>query len=95
MYSDICLLLPVRLETGSPAENGNILMGEAPNTPVDSLYNIGMISAPVRILPLEDVLQRRADYASTEVNIMKSQAQRKAALSQFNPQRKKIGRAHV
>ena len=64
----------------------NILMGEAPNTPVDSLYNIGMISAPVRILPLEDVLQRRADYASTEVNIMKSQAQRKAALSQFNPQ---------
>ena len=48
-------------------------MGEAPNTPVDSLYNIGMISAPVRILPLEDVLQRRADYASTEVNIMKSQ----------------------
>ena len=38
----------------------NILMGEAPNTPVDSLYNIGMISAPVRILPLEDVLQRRA-----------------------------------
>ena len=30
-------------------------------------------------------LQRRADYASTEVNIMKSQAQRKAALSQFNP----------
>ena len=64
----------------------NILMGAAPNAPVDSLYSIGMISAPVRILPLEDVLQRRADYASTEVNIMKSQAQRKAALSQFNPQ---------
>ena len=69
----------------------NILMGEEPNNPVDSLYTIDtasapVISAPVRILPLEDVLQRRADYASTEVNIMKSQAQRKAALSQFNPQ---------
>ena len=58
----------------------NILMGEEPNNPVDSL------SAPVQILSLENVLQRRADYESTEVNIMKSQAQRKAALSQFNPQ---------
>ena len=40
----------------------------------------------MQILSLENVLQRRADYESTEVNIMKSQAQRKAALSQFNPQ---------
>ncbi|MDD3039174.1 TolC family protein [Bacteroides sp.] len=64
----------------------NILMGEEPNAAVDSLYFIGIPSAPVQILSLEDVLQQRADYASTEVNIMKSQAQRKAALSQFNPQ---------
>lgn len=64
----------------------NILMGEEPNNPVDSLYTIDAASAPVQILSLEDVLQRRADYESTEVNIMKSQAQRKAALSQFNPQ---------
>ena len=62
----------------------NILMGEEPNNPVDSLYTID--TAPVQILSLENVLQRRADYESTEVNIMKSQAQRKAALSQFNPQ---------
>lgn len=64
----------------------NILMGEEPNAAVDSLYSIWIPSAPVQILSLEDVLQQRADYASTEVNIMKSQAQRKAALSQFNPQ---------
>ena len=62
----------------------NILMGIAPNTPVDSLYTIDKTSAPIQILSLENVLQRRADYESTEVNIMKSQAQRKAALSQFN-----------
>jgi len=64
----------------------NILMGEEPNSPVDSLYTIDTASAPMQILSLENVLQRRADYESTEVNIMKSQAQRKAALSQFNPQ---------
>ena len=64
----------------------NILMGEEPNNPVDSLYTIDTASAPVQILSLENVLQRRADYESTEENIMKSQAQRKAALSQFNPQ---------
>ncbi len=54
--------------------------------PVDSLYTIDTASAPVQILSLENVLQRRADYESTEVNMMKSQAQRKAAFSQFNPQ---------
>ena len=64
----------------------NILMGEEPNNPVDSLYTIDTASAPVQILSLENVLQRRPDYESTEVNIMKSQAQRKAALSQFNSQ---------
>lgn len=64
----------------------NILMGSEPNSPVDSLYTIDTASAPIQILSLENVLQRRADYESTEVNIMKSEAQRKAALSQFNPQ---------
>lgn len=64
----------------------NILMGMEPNAPVDSLYTIDAASAPIQILSLENVLQRRADYESTEVNIEKSLAQRKAALSQFNPQ---------
>lgn len=64
----------------------NILMGEEPNAPVDSLCAIGVICPPVTLLPLDDVLQRRADFASTEVNIQKSEAQRKAALSQYNLQ---------
>ena len=64
----------------------NILMGEDPNAPVDSLCVIGVICEPVTLMNLDDVLQRRADYASTEVNIQKSEAQRKAALSQYNPQ---------
>lgn len=64
----------------------NILMGSAPDAPVDSLYHIDFPSTPVQVLSLEDVLQRRADYIGTEVNIMKSKAQRKAALSSFNPQ---------
>lgn len=64
----------------------NILMGVKPDTPVDSLSEIGVVYEPVALLSLDDVLQRRADYASTEINIEKSEAQRKAALSQYNPQ---------
>lgn len=64
----------------------NILMGEEPNTPTDGLYNIDQPSTPVQLLTLNEVLQRRADFASTEVSIQKSTAQRKAALSQYNPQ---------
>ncbi len=64
----------------------NILMGAEPESAVDSLATIDKPSAPMEILPLESVLQRRTDYESTEVNILKSRAQRKAALSRFNPQ---------
>lgn len=63
----------------------NILMGLDPNTPVDNLYTIDKAPAPIQILSLDNVLQRRADYESTEINIIRSEAQRKAALSQFNP----------
>lgn len=63
----------------------NILMGIDPNTPVDSLYTIDKAPAPIQILSLDNVLQRRADYESTDINIIRSEAQRKAALSQFNP----------
>lgn len=63
----------------------NILMGIEPNAPVDSLYTIDVASSPIQILSLDHVLQRRADYESTEINIARSEAQRKAALSQFNP----------
>lgn len=64
----------------------NILMGEKPNDPVDSLCAIGVVCDPVVLMNLDEVLQRRADYASTEISITKSEAQRKAALSKYNPQ---------
>lgn len=35
---------------------------------------------------MDDVLLRRAEYASTSVNIARSEAQRHAALSRYNPQ---------
>lgn len=64
----------------------NILMGEDPNTPNDGISNIDTPSDPVQVMALDEVLQRRADFASTEVSIQRSTAQRKAALSQYNPQ---------
>lgn len=64
----------------------NILMGIKPDTPVDSLCDISVICPPITPLSLDEVLGRRADYASTDVNIAKSEAQRKAALSKYNPQ---------
>lgn len=64
----------------------NILMGENPDTPVDSLCEIGVENPPVTLLNLNEVLQRRADYAGTEISIEKSEAQRLAALSRYNPQ---------
>lgn len=64
----------------------NILMGEKPDAPVDSLFEIGSAGSPITLLGLNEVLERRADYASTDVNIIKSEAQRKAALSRYNPQ---------
>ncbi len=64
----------------------NILMGAKPNAPVDSLSEISIASDPVDILGLDDVLPRRADYASTNSKHCPSEAQRKAALSKYNPQ---------
>ena len=64
----------------------NILMGEKPDAAVDSLCAIGVVCDPVTMMTLDEVLQRRADYASTEVSITRSEAQRKAALSKYNPQ---------
>ena len=61
-------------------------MGAKPDAPVDSLCEIGTLSQPVNLLSLDEVLGRRADYAGTNVSIAKSEAQRKAALSRYNPQ---------
>lgn len=64
----------------------NILMGTEPDTPIDSLDEIDTTTAPVSLLGLDEVLPRRAEYASTDVNILRSEAQRRAALSRYNPQ---------
>lgn len=64
----------------------NILMGTEPDTPVDSLDEIDTTTAPIGLLGLDEVLSRRAEYTSTEVNILRSEAQRLAALSRYNPQ---------
>lgn len=64
----------------------NILMGISPTAPVENLDSISSASTPMHPFSLEEVLQRRADYASTAVNITRSEAQRTAALSRFNPQ---------
>ncbi len=64
----------------------NILMGVKPDAAVDSLCEISAYCPPVDLLSLDEVLGRRADYAGTSVSIAKSEAQRKAALSRYNPQ---------
>lgn len=64
----------------------NILMGLDPNSPVGQLTSIESTCEQQQILNLEEVLQRRPEYASTIIDINKSEVQRKAALSQYNPQ---------
>lgn len=63
----------------------NILMGITPDAPVDSLCDISVVCEPVTIMNLEEVLERRPEYASTFVDIYKSEQQRKAAISKYNP----------
>ena len=61
-------------------------MGSEPDAPIDSIAEIDIPTAPIIPLGLDDVLPRRAEYASTSVNIARSEAQRHAALSRYNPQ---------
>ena len=64
----------------------NILMGISPDAPVDSLSNINSPCETVQLMSLDEVLNRRPEYEQTFINIKKSEIQRKAALSQYNPQ---------
>lgn len=64
----------------------NILMGSEPDAPIDSIAEIDIPTASIIPLGLDDVLLRRAEYASTSVNIARSEAQRHATLSRYNPQ---------
>jgi outer membrane protein TolC len=51
----------------------NILMGSEPDAPIDSIAEIDIPTAPIIPLGLDDVLPRRAEYASTSVNIARSE----------------------
>ena len=87
------LLIQARQSYTLALQKLNTLMGIDPNAPVAQLSPIGTSCAQQQIMSLEEVLQRRPEYASTIIGIRKSETQRKAALSQYNPQ--EIGRAHV
>ena len=56
------------------------------DAPVDSLSNINSPCETVQLMSLDEVLNRRPEYEQTFINIKKSEIQRKAALSQYNPQ---------
>lgn len=64
----------------------HILMGIEPNAPMEQLT--GIDSQETKPIPytLENVLDRRSDYVSTQINISRQESVRKAAISRFNPQ---------
>lgn len=63
----------------------HILMGIAPDAPMETLTGIES-PCPIPIsLTLEEVLSRRPDYVSTQIDVERQQAVRKAAISQYNP----------
>lgn len=64
----------------------HILMGAEPNAPMETLWAIGSDEAKPMPLTLDKVLERRADFVSSKINISRQEAVRKAAISKFNPQ---------
>lgn len=64
----------------------NILMGVAPNAPVENLSAINIPCEDIQLMNLDEVLNRRPEYEQSFINIHKYEVQRKAALSQYNPQ---------
>lgn len=64
----------------------HILMGMKPNAPMEPLVNIDVPRTQPILLSLDEVLNRRADYISTGVELIRQEAVRKAAISKYNPQ---------
>lgn len=64
----------------------HILCGRDVNQSSEKLCPIGAICEQVTRVSLDEVLAQRADYQSSMVNIIRTKAGKKAALSQFNPQ---------
>ncbi len=63
----------------------HILMGKAPNAPMEILTGIESMCPRPRNLTLEEVLSRRPDYVGTLIDVERQQAVRKAAISRYNP----------
>lgn len=63
----------------------HILMGKDPNAPMEILTAIESPCLRPANLTLEEVLNRRPDYVSTQIDVERQQAIRKAAISQYNP----------
>ncbi|MEG1837717.1 MAG: TolC family protein [Bacteroidaceae bacterium] len=68
------------------AQSMNILMGLSPNAPIDSIAKISIFQERPVLLPLSEVLLRRADYLNTEINITRQKQISKIAIAKFNPQ---------
>lgn len=66
-------------------QNLHILMGIAPNAPMEELMSIDSPCPPPVTLTLEEVLTKRPDYISTFVDIERQYALNKAAISHYNP----------
>ena len=64
----------------------NILCGRDPKTPEEGICPIGAVCENIKPLDLEEVLERRPDYKTMDVNIEKMEAARKASISKYNPQ---------
>ncbi len=64
----------------------NILCGNDPKTMPEKLCPIGAVCEGIIRLDLDQVLERRADFKITDVNIEKARAAKTASLSKYNPQ---------
>lgn len=66
-------------------QNLHILMGTDPNAPMEELTEIDIPIPSPTVLNLDEVLNKRPDYMSTDVDINRQEMIRKAAISKFNP----------
>lgn len=66
-------------------QNLHILMGVEPNAPMETLMGINSPCPAPTALSLEEVLDRRPDYVSTNIDIERQEAVKKSAISKYNP----------
>lgn len=64
----------------------HILMGVAPNATMEQLTGINSDEAMPVPFTLDKVLNRRADFITSQINISRQEAIRKSSVSRYNPQ---------